>query len=406
MTLATTPTSTATQDPLICRRAIEALRSGVPSLAAISTLHSLQPEIDSHFDDLCRQVRDLPRGGRPAKGLLLGGGFGTGKSHLLSQLRARAESQGFVTSAVTISKEVPLHDIVRVGKAVIAGASLDGSPRDVIERLADGIAINSPGWGEITRDTHHANNRLDPRFAASVVLWDRPGTPADLNDHLMRFWAGEPLHLPTIRKALKSINRAIDYSFDRINDRDLWAQRLGFIARLARAAGQPGWIVTFDEAELIGRYPARQRLRSYAELGRWLQRRPADPTAPLGAVCAITDDYEAAILDHKGDRNLYMRLPYRLDDERTASAAEIGIHAIQRDVQTLRGPTPEDLETIRTRIRTMHGAAYNWEPPPAPGPPARTSNRLRHHIRAWINQWDLYRQHPQLQQEEGLRQVV
>jgi hypothetical protein len=165
---------------------------------------------------------------------------------------------------------------------------------------------------------------------------------------------------------------------------------------LARAAGHPGWIVTFDETELIGRYPARQRGRSYAELGRWLRRRSADPTAPLAAVVAITDDYEAAILDDKDDR----RMPARLrtgkgpDDDLLAGAAETGIRAIQRDLLPLRPPKPHDLEAIQDRLRSLHDTAYTWQAPPAPGLPPRTTTRLRQHIRAWINQWDLYRQDP------------
>ena len=271
----------------------------------------------------------------------------------------------------------------------------------MIERLADQIDVNHARWA----DVHSQVRKFDPRFAASVALYGRPGTPDEINEHLIRFWAGEPLHLPTVRGALKSIGQAEAYTFERITDRDLWAQRVGFAARLARAAGHPGWIVTFDEAELIGRYPSRQRLRSYAELGRWLRRRPADPTAPFGSVVAITDDYQAAILDHKGDRNLPGQLPHRLQDPQTAGAAELGIRLIQRDLLQLQPATTHNLDTIRAQLQTLHATAYNWAPPPAPGLSPRTTNQLRHHIRAWINQWDIYRRYPTTQPETELHQI-
>jgi len=395
-------TNLASTDPIditVARRAVEAFRSGVPSTTAITSLDSLQPDVDSRFSDLCSELRQLPGSGRPAKGLLIGGGFGTGKTHLLAHLRAQAARSGFVTSAVTISKEVPLHDPVRVGKAVLAGATLDGAPRDVVERLADQVDVRDARWSDLTSHVR----RLDSRFGASVALYGHPRTPDEINEHVIRFWAGEPLHLPTIRRALKRIDQADNYPFERVTDRDLWAQRIGFAARLARAAGHPGWVVTLDEAELIGRYPTRQRLRSYAELGRWLRRRPADPTAPLAAVAAITDDYQAAILDHKGDHNLPSRLPYRLEEPNTASAAALGIKLIERDLLPLRPATTRSLNTIRAQLHALHGAAYHWTPPLAPGLPPRSTNQLRHHIRAWINQWDMYRHQPTFQPDTRLQ---
>ncbi len=301
---------------------------------------------------------------------------------------------------MTISKEVPLHDPVRVGKAILAGATLDGARRDVIERLADQIDVNDARWADLANQLR----RLDPRFAAAVALYGRPATPDDLNEHLIRFWAGEPLHLPTVRRALKSIDPHHRYEFGPVSDRDLWGQRIGFAARLARATGHPGWIVTLDEAELIGRYPSRQRLRSYAELGRWLRRRPTDPTAPLAAVIAITDDYQAAMLDHKDDRNLPGRLPYRLEEPHTASAAELGIKIIQRDLLALQPATPGQLNSVKAQLHNLHAIAYHWTPPPVPGLPPRNTNQLRHHIRAWINQWDLSRHHPTFHPDTAIHQ--
>ena len=148
----------------------------------------------------------------------------------------------------------------------------------MIERLADQLDVNHARWA----DVHSQVRKFDPRFAASVALYGRPGTPDEINEHLIRFWAGEPLHLPTVRGALKSIGQAEALQFERSHRPRSVGPEIGFAARLARATGHPGWIVTFDEAELIGRYPSRQRLRSYAELGRWLRRRPTDPTAPFG----------------------------------------------------------------------------------------------------------------------------
>jgi len=63
------------------RRALEALRAGVPSRDAVGLLGSGQAEIEDRFLALVEQARDGAAGG-----MLLGGGFGSGKSHLLQHL--------------------------------------------------------------------------------------------------------------------------------------------------------------------------------------------------------------------------------------------------------------------------------------------------------------------------------
>lgn len=77
--------STVLDTPTVAvRRAVEALRSGVPSADAIEVLGSAQPE--ARFDALCERIEATGSGHRPVGGLLLGGGSGTGKSHLLGHL--------------------------------------------------------------------------------------------------------------------------------------------------------------------------------------------------------------------------------------------------------------------------------------------------------------------------------
>ncbi|HEX9526559.1 MAG TPA: BREX system ATP-binding domain-containing protein, partial [Streptosporangiaceae bacterium] len=102
-------TTTMTADLVARRRAVEALRSGVPSWDAVAVLGSGQPAAEDRFTALLERVREAGRPAAQPSGLLLGGGFGTGKSHLLTHLSHLAMSSEFVVSTVVISKETPLH---------------------------------------------------------------------------------------------------------------------------------------------------------------------------------------------------------------------------------------------------------------------------------------------------------
>src|ERR1700724_1564318 len=104
------------------RRAVEALRSGVPSWDAVAVLGSGQPEAEDRFSTLLERAAGSGTPAAQPRGLLLGGGFGAGKSHLLTHLGHLAMSSGFVGSTVVISKETPLHDPGKTFRAAIAGA--------------------------------------------------------------------------------------------------------------------------------------------------------------------------------------------------------------------------------------------------------------------------------------------
>ena len=86
---------------------------------------------------------------------------------------------------------------------------------------------------------------------------------------MVRFWAGEPLRVPDLRRALKGVGAGGQFAFAAVAAARAGPAAHPFLSRLLRAAGHAGWVVLFDEVELIGRYSLLQRGRSYAELARW-----------------------------------------------------------------------------------------------------------------------------------------
>jgi len=394
--------STVVDDPTVpARRAVEALRSGVPSADAIEALGSAQPEAEARFDGLCEQLEQAGSAGAPVAGMLLGGGFGTGKSHLLGHLGRLATRRNLMVSKIVISKETALHDPVKVFRSAVAAAEVPGSSGDAVAALAAGIDVDSAAWAELHRAVHSPATGLDERFGATMSLYGRRRVGDDeFAQSVVRFWAGDPIRVGDLRRRLNEVGEDGAYSLGSAKERDLCIQRFPFVARLARAAGLGGWIVLFDEVELIGRYSALQRGKAYAEMARWLYGRPVDPGAPLGAVVAITDDFDAAVLTDKGDRAC---LPAKLrakgdaTAEATAAAAEAGMRAIERDLLLVRAPDEAELDRSHARLRALHGEAFGWDPPVARGMERASSTRMRQYVRAWINEWDLVRLDPTYQ---------
>ena len=400
-------TATMTGELVARRRAVEALRSGVPSWDAVAVLGSGQPAAEDQFSALLDRVRE---GGRPAggpSGLLLGGGFGAGKSHLLTHLSHLAMASEFVVSTVVISKETPLHDPVKTFRAAIAGALDPVRSHGVLADSAASLDQDTPGYAELSRWVNSPASGLDERFSATLLCHERlrggevPGSDETI-DALVRFWGGEPLRMPDLRRALKSVGAAGLYSFTPISARELARQRFRFAGRLLRAAGHAGWVVLFDEVELIGRYSVLQRGRSYAELARWLGNDAADPGTPLLAVLAMTDDFEAAVLTGKDD---LVQIPAKLrakqspEWDETAALAEAGMRHIEHDMVLLEPPDDDDLDRAYAALRQLHADAFGWSPPDVAGLERLGATRMRQYVRAWINEWDLIRLDPDFRPE-------
>lgn len=397
-----------TSEQVARRRAVEALRSGVPSWDAVAALGSGQGEAEDRFVALLDGID----GGRSG-GLLLGAGFGAGKSHLLTHLSALALERRFAVSTVVVSKETPLHDPAKVLRAAVDTLTGPGRLGGVLAEAVAGLDPDTPAYAELRRWVGSPAADLDERFAATLLLHERLASREapesdEIIDAVVRFWSGEPLRTPDLRRWLKGVGAGGQYTFVAVPARELARQRLRLLSRLLRAAGHAGWVVLFDEVELIGRYSLLQRGRSYAELARWSGAARHDPDAPLASVLALTDDFEAAVLVEKNDRT---KVPAALRDKLTpqwaemAALAEKGIRALERDLLLLSAPDAAELERAYRTLKDLHGQAYDWSPPDVPGLERLGATRMRQYVRAWINAWDLVRLDPDHQPDHELVEV-
>jgi P-loop Domain of unknown function (DUF2791) len=393
--------SGAAESLVVMRRAVEALRTGVPSLDAVAMLGSGQTEIEDRFLEMLGAARDGTAGG-----MLIGGGFGSGKSHLLEHLMRLALDEGCAVSRVVVSKETPLHDPVKVFRAAADCAVVAGRHGSAIAEAAAELDVQGPAYAELLRWAMSPAADLNGRFAASLLLYAKiRDQDPEFADTLVRFWSGDPISAPELRRRLKAIGEGT-VMLTPVPLRVLGEQRLRFAARLMAAAGCAGWLVLFDEVELIGRYSVLQRAKSYAEIARWVRGIHDAPGLPIAAVLAMTDDFEAAVITGKKDRE---NIPAKLRDKQSPEASELatraglGMRIIDREMTLLIPPDAAELDRTYARLKELHGAAFGWTPPDIAGLERLGATRMRQYIRAWINEWDLLRLDPDFQpQTEAL----
>jgi hypothetical protein len=390
---------------LKARRAVEALRSGVPSRDAVAALGSGQTDIEDRFVHLLDGLGTVRTRSR---GLLLGGGFGAGKSHLLEHLAHLALESNCVVSRIVVSKETPLHDPVKMLRAAVESAITPDGAIGAVADAASRLDPGSPAYAELLAWAGGSGASVEEWFPLTVTLLGRvQGAEDDFGEAIVRFWSGEPLPAADLRRHVKAAGLPRP-TLTRVPPRELAAQRLRFLARLFVAAGYSGWVVLLDEVELIARYSPLQRGRCYAALAGWLAPDPEDRAAPLMTIAAMTDDFDAAVLTERDDRN---QIPQRLRAKGTgewdeiAARAEVGMRMIERDAIVLHPPGPGELDEIYARLRTLHSEAFAWHAPDVPGLERLGTTRMRQYVRAWINEWDLVRIDPTYRPDTQLVEI-
>jgi len=379
------------------RRAIEALRAGVPNRDAVRALGCSQPHIEEKFREQLAACREGAERIEQARGLLIAGDFGTGKSHLLEHLHHLALEQNFVSSKVVISKETPLFDPTKLYRAAIDAAVLPDKQGSALREITETLD-KSAGYPSFYQRVTSDNGEFDSRFAATLHIYEHVRIKdLEQRDRVISFWAGHKLNISEIKKYLRQCGAASTYRIGKLSARDLALQRFRFATQLMLAAGYAGWVLLIDEVELIARYSPLQRAKSYAEFARWTGVLRGEAFPGLLAVFSVTPDLVHVLLELHNDLE---NIPARLDargteaDQVLKPQAERGMREIQKSVQ-LKRPNQDEIEAIGEKLRQVHAQAYRWSPP---GPPAArelmSSGRLRTYVRACINQWDLDRLYP------------
>ncbi len=383
-------------DPTHARRAVEALRAGVPNRDAVRLLSTQQPQVEARFRRQLAALAEDAAAGRATAGLLIAGDFGAGKSHLLEYLEHVALEEHMVCSRIVISKETPLYDMTRVFRAAVDSLTVPGKRGSPVAEIASNLQPDSAESVALSHWVSRHDIGLTSRFAATLFLYQQV-KDQEMRDRILSFWTGDPLDVTRVRSLLRDLGERTKYRLESVPARDLSLQRLLFLARLILAAGYGGWVVLFDEVELIGRYSFKQRARSYAELARWAAKLKSGGIPGVAATFAITADFDAAVLQ---DRNDVEVVPGKLRakgveaDLKLASQAEPGMRMIAREPVRLRGPDRAALDRTRAELRALHARAFAWDPPDLHTGQMLSTTRIRQYVRRWINEWDLLRLYP------------
>ena len=373
------------------RVAIEALRAGVPNRAAIRQLGSAEKALCDRFVDKLRQCRDGMKSGAIVEGEIVAGGFGAGKSHLLGYLAEQALREDFIVSVVPVSKETPLFDPQRMFAAAVRNAIVPGVNSDVMTAVVSRLDPASDEYAELEAWASGERSGLSAIFPALLYLIPKQVTTAEDIAAMARFLAGSQLGVSKAKQWLRAVGAAKLFDIRAVRAADLAIQRLRFAPRLFAAAGFGGWCILIDEVELIGRYSALQRARSYPELCRWLGLDMEIGVPGVVSVAAITDDFREAVLHRRLDQEKAPLILRGKGLDQQARQAEIAMRLLEKGGVFLAAPGDDRLHKSLDRVRHLYAESYGW-PASAGAIGQRESSRtMREFIKSWVTVWDIHR---------------
>ena len=329
------------------RLRLEHLRSGVPLPPSVAPWVFGRAGVLTHLAGLLDTVSS-----RGSRSYALAANYGDGKTHTLRALWHLASERNFVVSTIALTRETPLDRLDRVYPKLIADTYLPGAAQPGIARLVLGLNADAP---EARQLLEWARTELHPKlYAVLLNLLDGQSTEASeaLLGDLERMDLGvadlKRIHRTNFHGPLK----APRFSAQR-DVRDY----LRLVDYLIRLRGCAGWVILFDEAELISRLGRGGRARSYSNIGHLaIDGMGAEH---LLSVFAVASNFYTAVLLHRKDDQLAPQWLAARAEDGGADACRRGI-AVLQEAQLLSPLTPANWIQLLQNLLDAHEAAYDW----------------------------------------------
>jgi len=382
---------------LVARQIVESLRTGVPIRDAVQIVGSGQPRLEEQFNQL---LTDIRRGNqRSDNGFIYFGDFGTGKSHVLEYFSTVAENSNFVVSKVTVSKNLQLSNFRGILSSLMSQMSTKDHREEALARILDDSS--SKGFDYSTFESwcqsEVSTGNLSSIYLAIATYLKNLRYGTEEFDKVMSYLSGAATKVE-IKRAVSAPRAVVPPA-----DLRTW-ETLHFVSNLFIHLGFNGWLLLFDELELIrmiGTQSARvSRGRSYAAISNWFGLGNKKTVRRYASIGCMTTGFVDDIINYgQNSWNDSSNVPSALEmstSPQLVQPAETAMKFIsaqdeKADLQLL-WPDLETKITLQASLRAIYDAAYETKSPVLEIV-GESFESIRIYIRRWIAQWDLHRQH-------------
>ena len=331
------------------RNIIEAMRSGIPSFAVGGYFTEARPQTKKAVETA---LDDLAAGN--SGGMIFKGKYGEGKTHLLNSIFSLAHQKNMVVSKVSVSKEMPLHSLESVYSHVIANTYLHGTGQpDLLDELQSRL-----GSTELVDDlVSYAENTMENGRLACLIRILAAEEETDERVKLLADLEGNFLKDSDIKaryRAKFDVKQiAFKKTFSSKTDTMVYFE---FMSYLFERLGYAGWVILFDECELMKKASLKSssRGKAYCNIHSFLH--PDSRMHRVYSFFAFTDSYVRETID---DGNEYQLMEKACPD--TYGTVKSVLKEITK-AHELKAITDAEIDSILASIIGLHAMAYDWRP--------------------------------------------
>lgn len=330
------------------RHIIEALRSGVPSRAVGAYFSEARPAMLCRLRSQMDEVRETGRSG----GMVFTGRYGEGKTHLLNTAFNLASETNMAVSFVSLGKESPLDKPYLLYQKLVANTFLPGSNQPGFRARLEELTPGSAVAGELLAYTAKEleTDKLYYLLRAFLGTQEEDERSAFLAD-----LEGEFAPVALVKRSYRRITgkaAKLNQNFSKVRH---GMDYFYFLSHLLRVLGCDGWVLLFDEAELLGRLGKKARAKSYANLQGFLK--PAPKLEGTFSLFAFSASYAEDVIEKKREAGNVEAV--FADEPELLKAAQASLAAILNAPELAPLTRAEVLRTLES-IRDFHFRAYEW----------------------------------------------
>jgi hypothetical protein len=268
-------------------------------------------------------------------------------------VRGVAHSQNMAVSTVTLSKETPLSNAGQLYAKIIQGTYLPGYLQPGIAPALAKLPIAAPSTLSLLEYsfTHLQTNKL------FYLLKSYLGTQDDEEKYLLSAdFDGDFIASPMLRKIYKRVYGEPAILNVKFNRSKHYTDYISFMSKCFRTLGYSGWVILFDEAELIGRLGRKSRLKAYQTMYEFLQ---PDHFEGVFSIFAFGASFIPDVIEAKQEYSGIEKEEILFPGEKEAVYQVL---SIIEDATQLAPLTRDETTDILAKILDYHGKAYDWAP--------------------------------------------
>ena len=329
---------------------IEALRSGVPSRAVGAYFSDARPGMLNRIRSRMEAVRDSGKSG----GMVFRGSYGEGKTHMLNTVFSMASEANMVVSYVSLGKETPMNMPHLLYARLIANTYLPGTEQPGFRRKLEEMAPGSGAAGELLA---YAATGLETNKIYHVLraMWETQDE--EEREQFLADLEGDFVSVAQVKRVFRRVTGRPSQFNQNFTKTKHCGDYFAFMSTLFRKIGYAGWVILFDEAELIGRLGKKARAKSYAAMQRFL-RPPAELEAVF-SLFAFSTSFTDEVIDKKHEFENAEAV--FAEDPAALKAAKATLNDVIASPELALLSKQEILRVLES-IQAFHGMAYDWKP--------------------------------------------